>query len=112
MVKIHLAGARELLVPELNSWRLQLFAIEGNYLRKLVDAEHLQGDVIGTAAIFSEVDKRPTSGIWRLRSQDLFDLITLHLAPQPVSADHQDIVSLERQWAWQSVDFNFFAWNA
>jgi hypothetical protein len=69
------------------------------------DAEHLQSNVIWTTPLFSEVDKKATCGVWGLRSKRLFDLPRLHLAPQSVGADHQDIAFMEQQRFWGSVDF-------
>lgn len=60
----------------------QLFATQRKTIYAgLVNAEHLQSDVIGTASLFGDLDEGATGGGWRLRSKRFFDLISPHLSP-------------------------------
>src|SRR3954452_11745431 len=70
--------------------------LEKNFLRRINDAEHLKSDVIGTASIFSQLDESATCRLGRLRGERLLYLTRIHLAPQSVGADHQDITFMEQ----------------
>jgi hypothetical protein len=67
-----------------------------NFLQRINDAEHLKSDVIGTASIFSQLDESATCRLRRLRGERLLYLTRIHLAPQSVGADHQDIAFMEQ----------------